>query len=168
MVGPFCSAGPTLRDLLYDCPVLNAELGTAPADWSLHLDDPTQQCYWLHGIAPSHWTHLQASVRTDLLGHVEVGGLRANVDVLDGLHLYWLATVTLVRACVAGVSRLLLWMLLLEGLGNVLRGKAGSCQAKLSQHLERSCMLLWSCLAIPVVLSRFLVTPNSISKHCGG
>ena len=51
MVGPFCSADPTLRDLLYDCPVLNAELGTAPDDWSLHLDDPTQQCYWLRGIA---------------------------------------------------------------------------------------------------------------------
>ena len=86
---PFCPAEPTLRHLLYDCPVLNAELSTAPADWSLHLDDPTQQCYWLRGIAPSQWTHLKASVRTDLLGHVEVGGLWANVDVLDGLHFYF-------------------------------------------------------------------------------
>ena len=43
----------------------------------------------MRGIAPSQWIHLKASVRTDLLGHVEVGGLWANVDVLDGLHFYF-------------------------------------------------------------------------------
>ena len=72
--------------MLYECDQLEP---SPPAEWLSHLDDCTQQAYWMRGVTPAAWTGIPERVSEGLLEHVEAGGLWAETEKVDGAQFYF-------------------------------------------------------------------------------
>ena len=105
---PFCgSPTPSLKHMLHECDQLEP---SPPAEWLSHLDDCTQQAYWMRGVIPAAWTGIPERVSEGLLEHVEVGGLWAETEKAPSFSLVWMpaevpVAKTLVLAFVVGAFR---------------------------------------------------------------
>eukprot|EP00439_Symbiodinium_sp_Y106_P065686 s312_g10.t1 len=67
--------------MLYECDQLEP---SPPAEWLSHLDDCTQQAYWMRGVIPAAWTGILERVSEGLLA-----GLWAETEKVDGAQFFF-------------------------------------------------------------------------------